>query len=146
MTDFPSPAEMLPHRGESLLLDRIVDHDADSTTARVEVGASRCLARNDGSVPAWLAIEFMAQCVGAHEFMTRDDLEPKEGYLVSVAKLRLSCEKFLPGERLRVRARRLRASAGIGIVSYLGEVDSEPDRGEPTRLAEARINILIPPH
>ena len=128
------------------MLDRIVEHDGDSTAALVTLEAMSWMAREDGSVPPWLAIEFMAQCAGAHEFMTRDDLEPKEGYLVSVAKLRLSCEKFLPGERLRVRARRLRASAGIGIVSYLGEVDSEPDRGEPTRLAEARINILIPPH
>ena len=137
---------MLPHRGSSLLIDRVLEHDGDSTAVLATVGSPSWLSNNAGDVPPWLAAEFMAQCVGAHEGIVRPTPgKPPEGYLVSVTKLRLQCEGFRPNERLRVCARLLRRSPGIGIASYVCEIDSERDGGEPVRVADGTINVLIPP-
>ena len=136
---------MLPHRGASLLIDRVLEHDGDSTTVLATVRSPSWLSNGAGDAPPWLAVEFMAQCAGAHEGIVRPTPgKPPEGYLVSVTKLYLHCASFRADERLRVRARLLRHSPGIGISRYLCEIDSEQESGEPARVAEGTINILIP--
>jgi predicted hotdog family 3-hydroxylacyl-ACP dehydratase len=58
-------AELLPHDGNMVLLDGVVDYDQESLVAEVVV-------RDDGlfgdgkTIPAWIGIEYMAQTVAAH--------------------------------------------------------------------------------
>jgi len=36
--ELPAIEELIPHRGESILLDRVIAHDRESTTAREHDG------------------------------------------------------------------------------------------------------------
>ncbi len=92
-TELPPITELIPHRGELLLLEGLLEHDAESTTVRVVVGAGGWLQRSDGSAPAWLALEYMAQCAAAHEGMLArsEGRPPPLGFLISASALELCC-------------------------------------------------------
>ena len=116
----PPIQELISHCGESILLDRVIDHDGDSTTTRVVVGNQRWLRQRDGSVASWLAVEYMAQCIAAHEGLLAraDDRALPLGFLVSVKRLRLNVSQFDRDEELRVWTRRIRGRPGLGVLSH----------------------------
>ena len=150
MTDVEAPPieELIPHRGESILLDRVIDHDRESTTAVAVVGGHRWLRQPDGSVAAWLAIEYMAQCVAAHEGMLAraDGRTLPLGFLVGATGLRLGASRFRGDEQLRVRVRRIRGRPGLGVLAHACAIFIESDdpndpNGEP--VAEGRLSIVV---
>ena len=63
-TVFPPIAELVPHSGRMLLLDRVVAADADSLQAEVDITAASMFAGEHG-VGNWIGIEYMAQAVAA---------------------------------------------------------------------------------
>ncbi len=67
VTELPDLSELIPHRGEVLLLDSVLKHDVESTTARVAVDRQTWLKSENGSIAGWVALEYMAQCIAAHE-------------------------------------------------------------------------------
>jgi predicted hotdog family 3-hydroxylacyl-ACP dehydratase len=140
-----SIAELIPHAGESILLDRVITHNAESTTARVIVGNKRWLTQRDGSVAPWLAIEYMAQCVAAHESMLAraDGRILPLGFLVRVVRLRLGASRFRGGELLRVSAQRIRGRPGLGILSHDCTIFAESDGPEAEPVAAGRLLIVV---
>ena len=60
----PCVDELIRHRGDMSLLDRVVDHGDTWLEARARV-TERSLFLIDGVVPAWVGIEYMAQAVAA---------------------------------------------------------------------------------
>ncbi|MBW2542945.1 MAG: beta-hydroxyacyl-ACP dehydratase [Deltaproteobacteria bacterium] len=144
--EFPPIEGLIPHRGDSLLLDCVLEHDDESTSARVVVGASRCLEKADGTIAAWAALEYMSQCVAAHEnLLAPDDGSSRiPGYLTAVVGLRLHRSHFEAGERLRVRTRRTRGRLGLGAFSHFCTIHLEGETGEEDLLAEGRLTISIP--
>ena len=44
---FPSVQDLIPHSGDVLLIDRILDHDGESTLTLVDIGRQRWLKRED---------------------------------------------------------------------------------------------------
>ena len=65
--------DVLPQKPPMVLLDAIVAHDADSTTCSVRIDSASFFASTDGSVPSWVALEFMAQCAAAHSGICERD-------------------------------------------------------------------------
>ena len=65
-TRFPPVEHVLPHAGHMVLLARVVAHDEKETRCQVDIRSQRHFRREDGSVPAWVGIEYMAQCIAAH--------------------------------------------------------------------------------
>lgn len=145
MPDLPPVSELLPHRGAVVLLERVVEHDRESTTARVEVGPNGWLSRQDGSTPAWLAIEYMAQCASAHEGLLAraEGRALPEGVLVRVFGLRIHRSRFEPGEALCVSARRARGRPEIGAISYACSIRSGEMCPEGAALAEGRLSVAL---
>jgi predicted hotdog family 3-hydroxylacyl-ACP dehydratase len=145
--DAPPIEELIPHSGGSILLDRVIAHDPESTTAKVTVGSRRWLRQPDGSVASWLAIEYMAQCVAAHEGMLARAAGRKlpPGFLVSVTGLRLGAASFRGNEQLRVRTRRIRGRPGLGVLSHrcaiFADADADDSGAEP--VAEGRLSIVV---
>jgi len=145
-TDLPPMSELIPHRGEVLLLDRVLEHDVESTTTRVAIERQTWLKRGDGSVSSWVALEYMAQCIAAHEGI-RAHLEgrpPVRGSLASAAGVHLYRSCFDAGEFLRVRTRRMRGRPGIGMISHFCTVHEDSESGEGRLLAEGRLSISVP--
>jgi predicted hotdog family 3-hydroxylacyl-ACP dehydratase len=147
MSDSEAPPirELIPHRGRSVLLDSVIAHDGESTTVSVIVGSQRWLRQQDGSVASWLAVEYMAQCVAAHESMIAraDRRAVPLGFLVSVTGLRLGVPHFRRDEHLSVCVRRVRGRPGLGVLSHAGQIFSVSEGSGSMPVAEGRLSIAM---
>ncbi len=145
-TDLPPIVELIPHRGEVVLLDRVLEHDTDSTTTRVAIERQTWLKREDGSVVSWVALEYMAQCIAAHEGICArlEGRPPVRGSLAAAVGVRLYRSCFQAGELLRVRTRRVRGRPGLGVISHFCTVHEDRESGAGELLAEGRLSISIP--
>ena len=104
--------------------------------------------RNNCIVPVskWPeAIEFMAQCVAAHEGMLAraDGRVLPLGFLVGVKGLRLGASRFDRDEELRVWTRRIRGRPGLGILSHSCAISREGAGPEDEVIAEGRLSIVV---
>jgi len=141
---WPPVSELVPHAGDAILIDRIVSHSPAETRVEVVVGSRPALRAADGSVPAWLAVEFMAQGIAAHEGL----LEWSEGrpipvgFLISVNGADLKTDFFAADEVLTVSARRVRGRPGLGVISHQCAV-FRTRNGES--VATGRLAIAVDP-
>ena len=103
---FPRVDEVLPQSGRMVLLTRITDHTERRTTCTVEVSPAGVFAEADGGVPAWVAIEYMAQCIAAHGGLrARAAGDPITiGFLLGSRSITLHTPRFQPGQHLEVEA------------------------------------------
>ena len=104
---WPALSELIPHAGPMRLLARVVAHEPEVTTCELEVAASALFADARGAVPAWLALEWMAQCCATHGGLVARSAgqPPARGLLVGAKRLALARQAFEHAEVLRVSAR-----------------------------------------
>ncbi len=140
MSRLPELHGLLPHAGRMRLLSRIVEHDPSHTTCAVDAGGGGPFRRADGSVPAWVGLEYMAQCAALHGGLgcrARGEA-PRPGLFLGSRRTRLHVDAFGPGQALRVTARHRRGE--LGLVAFDCEVCDAAD-GRP--LAEGRLNLYV---
>lgn len=139
MSDFPSVAELLPHAGGMRLLERVVAHGAGLTICETRSQRSLLFRRADGTLPAWVAIEWMAQCAGVHGALAAraEGKRIEIGFLVGGRSARFAAAQ-LPEGALRVRAALQRATGGLHAFACRVET------AEGTLLAEASLGVFIP--
>ena len=103
---YPPVADVLPQAGRMVLLTGIVDHTDRRTTCIVEISPASTFAEADGGVPAWVALEYMAQCIAAHGGLRAraagDPVTP--GFLLGSRSIVLHTARFRAGQRLEVEA------------------------------------------
>ena len=139
MIDWPV-AELVPHAGDMILLDAVEGFDADSIDARLKVKPDGLFNLPDGSLPAWVGIEIMAQTVAAFAgCQARQAGLPVElGFLLGTRNFQCDAEQFPVGTALRIRAlRSLQDDNGMGVF--------ECHLDGPGIHAEARLNVFRPP-
>lgn len=139
MIDWPV-AELLPHAGDMVLLDAVEVFDAESIETRLEVKPSGLLNLPNGSLPAWVGIEIMAQTVAAFAgcHARQDGLPVELGFLLGTRSFQCNVEHFPAGSLLRIRAiRSLQDDNGMGVF--------ECHLDGPGIHAEARLNVFRPP-
>ena len=109
-------SDLLPHDGNMVLLDRVLEYDQESLVAEVVV-------RDDGlfgdgrTIPAWIGIEYMAQTVAAHGGMMCH-LAGKPinlGFLLGTRRYTSNISDFTVGTRLTVKVHRLIEDQGLGV-------------------------------
>ena len=121
-----------------LLLDAIVAFDDESAECAVTIREGSMFFEN-GSVPAWAALEYCAQCIAAYAGLRARNSggEPRMGLLVAARELTLLTDGFAAGETLYVRARREFGEERIGRfacqVSSNGRV-----------VADASLSVYLP--
>lgn len=133
-------AELLPHAGDMVLLDAVEVFDAESIETRLEVKPSGLLNLPDGSLPAWVGIEIMAQTVAAFAgcHARQAGLPVELGFLLGTRSFQCNVEHFPAGSLLRIRAiRSLQDDNGMGVF--------ECHLDGPGIHAEARLNVFRPP-
>ncbi len=115
MTPFPPIAELLPHSGAMVLLDEVVEHGEGRIVTRVTLRPGS-LFTEGGRIPALVAIEYMAQTVGAYAGMrARAAGEPVQmGYLLGTRELTLDVDAFDVGDELVVEARHVWGDEQLG--------------------------------
>ena len=143
--DLPPVSELVPHDGRVILLDRVLEHDGESTTARVTVAKQTWLKRADGSVASWVALEYMAQCIAAHEGVRAriEGRPPVRGSLAGAFGICVYRSCFDANEVLRVRTNRVRGRPGLGVLSHYCAIHEDGEAGEGRLLVEGRLSISI---
>ena len=102
-----SPETLLPHRGPSLLLRRILEVSEEHCLARVRVEPGAWYLDDRGGAPAWLALEWMAQAASA--FSGHRHLQagraPRVGFLLGTRHFETKVPTFPAGAEFEVEAR-----------------------------------------
>ena len=112
----PDIRTLVPHSGQMVLLDRVLNADTDNLCAEVRIHAASMLAGEQG-VGAWVGIEYMAQAIAAHAgWLALERGEPvKVGFLLGSRKYEAKLSYFAPGSVLQVHVHRvLQAENGLG--------------------------------
>jgi predicted hotdog family 3-hydroxylacyl-ACP dehydratase len=132
--------ELVPHSGAMLLVGPVLEHCPEFTRCRVDVSRSALFAGAGGRVPAWLALEWMAQCVAAHGGLVARalGLPARPGLFLGTRGVRLQADDFGPGDDLEVCARHLRGE--LGLVSFACRLDRPGGR---EALAEGNLNVYV---
>ena len=138
--NYPDIRDLVPHSGRMLLIRRVLEHGATRTICEVDTSDSSLFFDHEGAVPAWLGLEYMAQCVAVHGGLHARDVGegPREGMLLGTRRLQFEVPYFAAGEILRVTAVRVHATAQM--LSFDCEIHDESGR---TRLANGRLSVYV---
>ncbi|MDR9751635.1 hotdog family protein [Pseudomonas sp. SZMC_28357] len=133
-------AELLPHAGDMILIDHVLSFDDDHIHTRLTVQPNGVFSRADGSLPAWVGIELMAQSVAAYagcHARQRGDAVAM-GFLLGTRKFECNVEHFPVGSELTIHGMRsLEDDNGMGVF--------ECHIHGPGIHASARLNVYRPP-
>lgn len=103
---YPDIAELVPHRGAMLLVDRVVDLSDNHIVAKVQVTNEASFFRPGFGVPAYVGIEYMAQSIAAYDgaMRMRAGAPPEIGLLLGTRQFVSDRDYFREGEVLSVQA------------------------------------------
>ena len=139
MIDWPL-AELLPHAGDMILIDSITSFDEEQIHTTLTVRPEGLFNLPDGSLPAWVGIELMAQSVAAFAGChARQQGNPVElGFLLGTRKFECNVDAFPAGSKLTIHGiRSLEDENGMGVF--------ECHISAPGIEATARLNVFRPP-
>lgn len=141
MSSFPPIEQLLPHRGNMLLLARMLAADDETATCEAIPDAQAWYAETDGAMPAWIGIELMAQTMAAHVALIarRAGKPPRPGVLLGTRAYRAEVDRFPAGQPLQVTAR-LAHRDPTGFGAY----DCTLADSNGTVLATAAITVFEP--
>lgn len=138
--------ELLPHRPPMVLLDDVESFDAEAKrlTARVGITPGRMFFdRGLDGVPAWAAIEYMAQAsaalAGCWDKHIAPDRPVRPGLLLGTRKLELKLECFASGKTYHVTA--AEAFSDSDAASFACSIVDDEGR----EVATANLNAYRPP-
>ena len=109
--------EVVPHRQDMCLLERITHWDQDTIEAELVVPDAGLFVE-EGQVPAWVGIEYMAQAIAAWAGCRARAAgkPPQLGFLLGSRRYSSPRSSFPSGSRLRVQALRAVGRQWIGDV------------------------------
>lgn len=139
MTHWPIQT-LLPHSGDMVLLDEVLDVDAERIVCRRIVRADGLYDGGPDGMPAWCGVELMAQCIAAwagwHARAAGKLVQL--GFLLGTRHYRCSVDAFPLGGELHVEAvRGFHDDNGMAV--FACRIDG------PNLLAEARLTVFSPP-
>lgn len=132
--------DVLLHRGPMLLLDSLISYQPERLSAAVNVSADSSFFVAPYGVPAWIAIEYMAQAIaalGGLNALGRGEPVPL-GLLIGSQKFHSSCGFLRPGVELTVDVvENVAATYGLG--AFEGRLF-----GEGVEIS-ARLSVYVKP-
>ncbi|XXF09211.1 hotdog family protein [Pseudomonas sp. D2-3] len=132
-------AELVPHAGNMILIDEVLAFGADHIDTRLVVRPGGLFSQTDGSLPAAVGIELMAQSVAAFAGChAREQGLPVElGFLLGTRNFTCNVDRFPAGSTLLIHANRsLQDDNGMCVFECRLE--------GPGILVEARLNVFQP--
>lgn len=106
-TPTPTPADaLLPHRGPLLLVDTLLNYDAERVSVGLTVRDVPPFGDACGGVPAYIGLEYMAQTISVFSGLELAHLgePPKIGLLIGTHRYRAAVSHFRHGAALVVTA------------------------------------------
>jgi 3-oxoacyl-[acyl-carrier-protein] synthase I len=108
-------AEVVPHSGRMILLDRLTSVEEGRLVAEVTLSADSMFVRN-GSARAIVCVEYMAQAVAAYvgtlSHMKREKVEI--GFLIGIREMKLSTDRLEAGDSLEIVAEHVFGNDQLG--------------------------------
>ena len=144
-------AALLPHSGHMVLLDEVLAYDHESLQASAHIGADHVLMQPDGTVPAWMAMEIMAQCIaaldGIHAHNGGESV--RLGFLLGTRKQHLFADTLPLGCELLAETRQsIRDNNGFAVFDCSLRIIAAPAGfrlPENGLVAQAALNVFSPP-
>ena len=130
--------ELVPHSGPMVLIDTISEY-AERYICAEKTIKSDDMFLQDNQVPAWVAIEYMAQAIGAYAgIQARLAGEPvRVGLLLGTRRLETDFPAFRAGEHIRIRAEEIhREDSGLCVFACVIE--------SPQGKISANLNVFVP--
>lgn len=139
--NFPPALELLPHDGQMMLIDSVISHTSRRTECLIDVDKSTIFQDADGSVPSFVALEYMAQSIAAHGGLVDKaaDRPTRPGLLLGSRNLRIHVANFAPHQRLRADVRHRHGE--IGLLAFECALFDEHDAD--TALASGTLNVYL---
>ena len=138
LKELPPIGEVVPHSGRMLLLDRLVQFDAESLTSELTIRADSPFVR-DGAVGGWVALEYMAQSIAAFAgcIARMNGQPPKVGFLIGSRHFTSNTPSIPIATTLRIHIiRELQDESGLG--AFIGTV-----RGDNIEI-DATLSVFQP--
>ena len=98
--------KLIPHRSPMILLDEVLSANEEGARCRVKI-REESLFFEKGSVPIWIGMEYMAQCVavfGGH-YSLAESQNVGIGFLLGTRKYKAHVESFALGQELIIEAK-----------------------------------------
>jgi predicted hotdog family 3-hydroxylacyl-ACP dehydratase len=132
---YPAIEELVPHRAPMLLLDRVEDDGDRTTTCGLTIREDSSFVEN-GAVPSYLALEYMAQAVAAHAGLrdVRKGQPVSIGYLIGARNVEFLVDEFRVGDQLRIIV------SHVWCDGELGQFEVRIESGN-RRVAGAQLNV-----
>lgn len=133
-------AELVPHTGSMLLLERILSVSDTGLSAELQVRGDGWLLGDQQSVPAWTGIEYMAQAVAAYAgWQACAAGQPiRLGFLLGTRHFRSNVAEFAVGSRLTVTVEKIIQDEQLGVFDCRIS-------GDNVELV-AKLNVYQPAH
>lgn len=131
--------QLVPHRRSMLLIDRLLEDDADSVRVEARVKWDGLFLEEEG-LPAWVGVELMAQAVATWVGRRRQATgePPRLGFLLGTRRYECQRAHFPRGARLEIRARQeLVSDEGLAVFSCEIHLDGQV-------VATANLNAFQP--
>jgi predicted hotdog family 3-hydroxylacyl-ACP dehydratase len=137
MSTFPPVGELVKHKDELLLLDRIVAAEGDVVRSETTIRQDNIFFQAGRGVPSYVGFELMAQTISAADGLDRRARGegPVIGFLLGCRKYNVTRPFFADGETVTTEAKAL-----IGLSSY----DCKIFDAQGEVLASASINVFRP--
>jgi predicted hotdog family 3-hydroxylacyl-ACP dehydratase len=105
---FPAIEELLPHAPPMLWVDEVCGCERDLVRCKLTVRDDHVFVE-DGAVDPLIAIEWMAQAVGALVGLwdRQNQIDPRPGFLIAIPEACLEVEQFQVGDVLIITAKRI---------------------------------------
>lgn len=96
-------SDLLPHKDPMIMVDHVQDFQDDSIHVMLTIRPGIPFFEN-GEVPSYVAIEYMAQAVAAWNglILRKYNLPPRIGFLLGTRKLTLTQPSFEEGDILHI--------------------------------------------
>jgi predicted hotdog family 3-hydroxylacyl-ACP dehydratase len=135
---FPPVGELIPHARGMLLLARVLEHGPEHAVCTAMPVASELFRDAAGQVPAWVGLEYLAQCVAVYGALAAraEGRPPRMGPFIGGRRLALRVSHFEPEQVLRVTVRHLRGERGL--IAFQGLIQAG-EKEEP--LVEGRLHV-----
>jgi predicted hotdog family 3-hydroxylacyl-ACP dehydratase len=138
---FPPVRSLVPHQGEMVFLDRVVEASEQTLCAEVSI-AQHSVFFDGAQVGSWVGIEYMAQAIAAHAgFMALQRGEAvRVGFLLGSRRYQCSVPAFALGSVLHVRIQHA-MQGDNGLAAFECRID---DAASGAVLAHATITVFEP--
>ena len=99
---FPEVGELIPHARRMLLLGRVLEHGPEHAVRSVDPAASELFRDAVGRVPAWVGLEYLAQCMAVYGSLVAraEGRPPRLGLFIGGRRVKLRVDHFRPDQLL----------------------------------------------